>query len=167
MAKVLINSAYFNRRNPIDTIKDAINYLGTTELRKFISIVVISDLGTKKPNELVRTSIIRARMCERCGTVLNTKFSTDELFTLGLFSLMNAILDCKMEDILEHIALSKKMELALVGKNKEFNNILNIVVGFEQGNWENAFFTAISGKSIETKLPEFYFDSVKMANSFF
>ncbi|MCD4718666.1 MAG: HDOD domain-containing protein [Desulfobacula sp.] len=162
-----INSAYFNRQNPINTIKDAITYLGTNELRKFISIVVISDLSTKKPNELVRTSIIRARMCERCGTVLNTRFSIDELFTLGLFSLMDAILDCKMEDILEQIVLSEKMETALFGRDKEFKIILNIVKSFEQGNWKNAFFTAISGKSIETKLPEFYFDSVKMANSFF
>lgn len=162
-----INSAYFNRQNPIHTIKDAITYLGTDELRKFIHIVVISDLSADKPNELVRTSIIRARMCEKCGTVLKTNFSTDELFTLGLFSLLDAILDCKMEDILKHIAFSEKMETALLGKNKEFNIILNIVKGFEQGDWENTFFAAISGKFIETKLPEFYFDSVKMANSFF
>ena len=162
-----INSAYFNRQNPIDTIKDAISYIGTNELRKFICIVVISDLSTKKPNELVRISIVRAKMCERCGSVLNTKFSIDELFTLGLFSLLDAILDCKMEALLQHISLSDKMKTALLKKNKEFNNILNIVKGFEQGDWENAIFTDISDKPIESKLPEFYFESVKMANSFF
>jgi len=59
-----INSAYFNRPNPINTIKDAITYLGTDELKKFISIVVISKLSNNKPNELVRASIVRARMCE-------------------------------------------------------------------------------------------------------
>ena len=162
-----INSAYYYRLNPINTIKDAITYLGTNELRKFINIVVVSDLSTKKPNELVRSSIIRARMCEKCGSVMNTTFSTDELFTLGLFSLMDAILDCKMPDILNHIALSTKMNHALLGKNKEFNIILNIVAGFEQGDWDNIFFNTISGKSLELKLPDFYLDSVKMANSFF
>lgn len=162
-----INSAYFNRQNPINTIKDAITYIGTSELRKFISIVVISELSTNKPNELVRASIIRARMSEKCGTVLNTKFSMDELFTLGLFSLMDAILDCKMEDILQYITFSDKMKTALLRKDKEFNIILDIVKGFEQGSWGNKIFTALSGKSIETKLPGFYFDSVKMANAFF
>ncbi len=162
-----INSSYFNRKNPINTIKEAITYLGTDELRKFINIVVISDLNSKKPNELIRTSIIRARMCERCGSVLNTKFSTGELFTLGLFSLVDTILDCKMKEILQHITLSSKMRHALLGNEKEFNIILGIVMGFEQGKWENKFFTAISGKSIEAKLPTFYLDSLKMVNSFF
>lgn len=161
-----INSAYFTRRNSIDTIKDAITFLGTDELKRFINIVVISDLSSDKPNELVRTSIIRARMCERCGKVLNTNFSTDELFTLGLFSFMDAILDCKMETILSHIAFSEKMKKALLGQNKEFKIILNIVDIFEKGDWKNRIFDSISGKSLESKLPGFYIDSLKMADSF-
>jgi c-di-GMP-related signal transduction protein len=161
-----INSAYFTRRNSIDTIKDAITYLGTEELKRFINIVVISDLSATKPNELVRTSIIRARMCESCGKVLNTNFSTDELFTLGLFSFMDAILDCKMEIILSYIAFSEKMKEALLGQNKEFKIFLYIVDIFEKGDWKNRIFDSISGKSLESKLPGFYIDSLKMADSF-
>jgi len=162
-----INSAYFTRRNSINTIKDAITYLGTEELKRFINIVVISDLGANKPNELVRASIIRARMCESCGKVLNTSFSTDELFTLGLFSFMDAILDCKMESILNYIAFSEKMKQALLGQDKKFKMILSIVEVFEKGDWKNKIFDSISGKSIESKFPVFYMDSIKMADSFF
>jgi EAL and modified HD-GYP domain-containing signal transduction protein len=161
------NSAYFNRRIPIDTIKDAIAYIGGDELRKFIKVAVMSDLGAKKPNELIRISIIRARMCERCVKIFKTKFSGDELFTLGLFSLMDALLDCKMEDILGHIALSDKMKIALLGNDKKFNRILDIIIGFERGNWENSIFKAMSGSALETKLPNLYFDSVKMAEAFY
>ncbi len=162
-----INSAYFNRRNSINTIKDAITYLGTEELKRFINIVVIFDLGANKPNELVRASIVRARMCENCGKVLNTSYSMDELFTLGLFSFMDAILDCKMETILSYIAFSEKMKLALLGRDKEFKTILSIVEVFEKGDWKNRIFDFISGKNIESKFPAFYLDSIKMANSFF
>jgi EAL and modified HD-GYP domain-containing signal transduction protein len=162
-----INSAYFTRLYPIDTIKDALAFLGTDELRKFVNIVVISVLCSKKPDELVRASIIRARMCENCSKVLNTRFTGDELFTLGLFSFMDAVLDCKMEEILTHIAFSPKMKQALMGNDKEFNIILNIVKSFEIGNWTNKIFSALSGKSIELKLPGFYLESIKMANSLF
>jgi len=162
-----INSAYFARSNAIDTIKDAIAYLGTEELKRFINIVVISDLSADKPDELIRASIIRARMCESCGTILNTRFSKDELFTLGLFSFMDAILDCKMESILSHIAFSEKMKLALLGQNKEFKIILNIVEVFEKGDWANKILNSITGKSIESRLSNFYMDSIKMADSFF
>jgi EAL and modified HD-GYP domain-containing signal transduction protein len=160
-----INSAYFARLNPIDTIKDAIAYIGTDELRKFINIVVMSDLNTGKPNELIRNCVIRAKMCERFGGIFNTDLTQDELFMLGLFSLMDAMLDCGMEDILKHINFSDKMQNALLGNNKEFNKILNIVISIDQGNWDNNFFEYISGKAIESKLPDLYLDSVKMANS--
>lgn len=162
-----INSAYFNRLRPVDTIKDAIAYLGEDELRKFINVVVVSDIGAKKPNELLRISIIRASMCEKFSTVFKTKFTTEELFTLGIFSLMDALLDCEMKDILDQIAFSTKMKAALIGDDREFNRMLAIIVGFEKGNWGNAIFKAIAGSALEEKLPKLYFDSLKMSNAFY
>jgi len=162
-----INSAYFKRPNPINTLKDAITFLGTNELRKFINIVVTSDLCEKKPNELIRQSIIRARMCEQIGTVINKTYLPEELFTLGLFSLLDAMMDHKMDEILKQIGLSKKMKTALAGNDKGFNQILNMVKLFEQGDWGNSFFTTNANALIEKKLPRFYLDSLKMADSFF
>lgn len=161
-----INSAYYQRKTPINTIKDAITYLGEDELRRFIHVVVVSDLNQDKPNELIRSSIIRARMCEQCGTVLKSAFSTDELFTLGLFSFMGAILDMEMADILKNIYFSDKMKEALLERDKEFKRILAIVACVEQGDWQNSLFTVMAGTRIERKLPEFYLDALKMADSF-
>jgi EAL and modified HD-GYP domain-containing signal transduction protein len=162
-----INSAYFKRPNPINTLKDAITFLGIDELRKFINVVVVSDFCDTKPNELIRQSVIRARMCELCGSIIKTKFSTEELFTLGLFAFMDALLDRKMENILKHITFSEKIKNALLGNDRGFNKISNIAISFEKGDWKNNFFDIMSGTKIEAKLPMFYFDSVKMANSFF
>lgn len=162
-----INSAYFGRSLPINTIKDAITYLGMDELRKFIHIIAMADLGKHKPDELIRVSIIRARMCELCGTVLKTRFSTEELFTLGLFSLMDALLDKPMEEILKSTSFSKKIKNALLKKDKEFTKILTLIISFEQGNWTDKFYTMISNTPIEKKLPGFYLDAVRMVNCFF
>ncbi|MBU1342849.1 MAG: HDOD domain-containing protein [Proteobacteria bacterium] len=162
-----INSAYFGRPTPINTVKDAITYLGTDELKKFIHIVAVSDLSANKPTELIRSSVIRARMCEQCGTILKTSYTTEELFTLGLFSFMDAMLDSRMEDILKNIAFSDKIKTALIGKDKEFQKLLTIVKSFEQGDWKNKFYAVMSGTAIEKKLPEFYLDAIKMVNSFF
>ncbi len=162
-----INSAYFKRPTPINTIKDAITYLGVDELKKFINIATVSDLNADKPNELVRSAMIRARMCELCGTCLKTSFSTEELFTLGLFSHMDAMLDLPMEKILETISLSDKIKAALNGKDMEFKEIIHLVSGFEQGDWLKSLDTILSGFPIEDKLPEFYLDAIRMVNAFF
>jgi len=161
------NSAYFNRKIPIDTIKDAIAYIGVDELRKFINVVVVSDLGDAKPNELIRFSIIRARMCEKFNEIFKSKFSVDELFTLGLFSYMDALMDCKMEDILQHLSFSDKMKKALLGNDREFSRMLDIVIGFEQGNWDKPIFKVLKGSDIEKKLPGLYSEAINMANAFF
>lgn len=161
-----INSAYFNRPTPINTIKDAITFLGVDELRKFINVVAVSDLNENKPNELIRASVIRARMCEQCGSIIKTHFTTDELFTLGLFSSMDAMLDSEMEQILKNISFSDKIKTALLGQDKNFKKIVNIVINFEKGSWDSSFYKIISNTPIEKKLPEFYLDAIRMADSF-
>ena len=162
-----INSAYFYRPHPINTIKDAITYLGMDELKKFITIITVADLNTGRFNELLRRSVVRARMCERIGNVMHTEFSNDELFTLGLFTLMDALMNTQMELILEKVNFSTKMSDALLNKDKGFNLILHIIDCFEQGRWEKKIFKAITGKIVAQKLPGYYLDAVKMSDSLF
>lgn len=161
------NSAFFRRRIPIDTIKDAVNYIGEDELRKFINVVVVSDLGRTKPNELVRLSIIRARMCEHFKSIFQSKFSGEELFTLGLFSNMDAIMDCPMNAVLSHLSFSDKMKLALMGRDKEFTLMLDVISGFERGSWDTPVYKRLAGTAVEKKLPLLYADAIKMANAFY
>lgn len=159
-----INSAYFNRPNSLDTLKDAITFLGTDELKKFISIIAISDLCEHKPNELVRQSVIRARMCERFSTITDTRFSPEELFLLGLFSLIEAVLDRPMGDILENMCFSGKMRGALMGEDTDFNRIMDLVVCFEKGEWAHRKLSLIRGTRFEKQMLNIYFDSVRMAD---
>jgi len=162
-----INSAYFKRPTPINTIKDAMTFLGTDELKKFIHVAVISDLSENKPNELIRSSVIRARMCELCGRMLKTHFTTDELFTIGLFSYLDAILDNPMKKILVNISFSDKVKDALLGRDRQYNQINTLVTSFEKGEWDNRLYKLMDGRKIIEKLPEFYLDAIHMADSFF
>lgn len=162
-----INSAYFQRPNPVDTIKDAMMFLGIDELKKFISVVVVSDLNPGKPNELIRSSVVRARMCEQCGTMLKTHFSTEELFTIGLFSSMDAIMDMPMDEILTSISLSNKIKDALLGKDRQFTQLQALVTSVEQGKWTSPIYEKIEGVRLGSKLPEFYRDAIQMADAFF
>lgn len=162
-----MNCVYFKRTLPLSTIKDAISYLGENELKKFLTLIIFSDIGEQKPDELIRYSLVRARMCELCGSVLKSDYETDELFILGLFSYMDAILDKNMIDIVKYLCLSEKIKNALLGTDKNFNKILNIVKSVEQGNWNGIYLSILAGTPIEKKIPQFYFDAISLANSFF
>ena len=161
------NSAYFNRKIPIDTIKDAVAYIGEQELRNFVNVVVLTDLGTGKPNELIRLSITRAKLCEKLSRSITSKFTEDELFTLGLFSLMDALMDCRMDDVLDHLSFSDKMRKALLGEDAEFEKILDIITALEMGDWESTVFKKMKGSELEQQLPVLYSESINMANAFY
>ena len=78
-------------------------------------------------------------MCEHFNSIFQSKFSVEELFTLGLFSYMDAIMDCPMKEVLSHLSFSNKMNQALLGQDKEFSRMIGIVSGFERGEWDTPF----------------------------
>jgi len=59
-----INSAYYYLLNEVTSIKHALVYLGASGTRQFVSLIATAEIASDKPDELLRTSIIRARLCE-------------------------------------------------------------------------------------------------------
>ena len=135
-------------------------------MKKFLKLVAAAGITDEKPAELVVSAVIRARMLELIGNEIRTEFSSDELFTIGLFSLIDAMLDKKMEDIFKKISFSEKINNALLKKNEQINDILQTITNFKKGDWK--IYNVMSGKDAETykKLNEFYMDGIKMAEIF-
>ncbi len=158
-----LNSAYFNRIQPISSLRQAIAFLGARGIRQFISLVAIGQLTEGKPNELIRTSIIRARMLELIGTEL--KRDGGELFMLGLFSLVDAMLDNTMENLIPQMPLSDNISEALISRTGKIFRFLRIIESYELGLWEE-FDKNIADLSIlPEKVVDFYLEAVGWADS--
>ena len=127
-----INSAYFSLRNKIDSIPYAIAYLGETEVRRFITMLALSQMAAHKPAELVRLAVIRARFCEELARASHLKANPDELFMVGLFSLLSAMLDTKEEELFKKIPISKEALLTLTRLEGPLAVFLKTVIAYEQ-----------------------------------
>ena len=161
-----INSAYFSRMENISSIKQAIVLLGERELRRFLSLTAMTKLVSDKPDELVRVSIIRAKFCELMGGRGGLMVKPLALFTLGLFSLIDAIMDDSMENLMEKVPLSEGIKNALIYGRGELNHYLRLAVCYEKGDWEGvAKMAGILGLE-EEDLPRYYTDSIYWADSF-
>jgi c-di-GMP-related signal transduction protein len=160
-----MNSAYFRRLQEISSIKQAMVLLGQKGLRRFISLILMAQLASDKPEELLRTSIIRARLCELMGNEEAVSTNDSELFTLGLFSLIDAILDEGMEKLMGELPLSQSIKKALVSGEGELSDYLSLIRAYEMGDWK-IFSQTSSGLGIrEEKFPEYYMDAVGWADS--
>lgn len=129
-----INSAYFSRLSKIDSITHAIAYLGENEVRRFITMLAISEMSSNKPAELVRLAVIRAKFCEGLARASRKKQkpNPDELFMLGLFSLLHAMLDTSVEEVFSKIPVSSEVFLALTRREGPFAMFLETVFAYEE-----------------------------------
>ena len=159
-----LNSAYFARVQPVSSIKQAITFLGEKGVRLFVSLIATSKLAENKPSELMRTSIIRARFLENIGK--EKKMQGGDLFMLGLFSLLDAMLDNSMEYLVGKLPLSQQIKEALVFHTGPLYPFLNLVETYEACDW-NSFESLLHQLAIkDEKILDFYLDAINMADIF-
>lgn len=131
----LINSAAFGLRYKVSNILQALSLLGEREIRNWLSLLSISAMANDKPSELVASSLIRARFCDEASQLIGEKNQHSELFLMGLFSQLDAILDRPMEELLNEIQVSANVREALLDHAGVFYQILELAISLERGLW--------------------------------
>jgi EAL and modified HD-GYP domain-containing signal transduction protein len=160
-----INSPYYSRGQEIASIRQAVLRLGEAGIRRFIPILFMSAFAEDKPNELIRASVIRARFCELLWRNTNTQLRGPELFTLGLFSLIDAIMDESMDTLLDKLPFSKNISTALLSNTGEMSEYLNLVRAYETGNWITVSRHADTIGVDKDRIPVLYWDAVVWADT--
>jgi c-di-GMP-related signal transduction protein len=160
-----LNSAYFGLRHEVTSIGHALNLLGEKEIRKWAALVVLAHLGKDQPTELMRLSILRARFCESLAPKVNLAMRGSELFLMGLLSLMDVFLGRPLKEVLENIALSKEIKEALLGRENAHRLVLDLMVNYEKGAWENVSPLVTQLHLDENELPDTYAGAIEFVES--
>jgi c-di-GMP-related signal transduction protein len=162
-----INSAIFNRRSDINSIKQALMLLGEKEVKKWATLIAMVNLGQAKPEELVVQSMIRAKFCESMAAKTGLSSRADDAFLMGMFSLVDALSDQPLADILKDIPVKADIKDALLGRPNRLQEIYQYVLAYEQGDWAK-FSDAPSKLGIEVAdLLQVYMDAVEWAHKSF
>lgn len=127
-----LNSAWFYRLEKVKSINQAIAYLGEHELKHFLMLMIISEMTTNKPQELVRLAIVRAKFCELLATASGRFGKQNNLFLLGLFSLLDAMLDTPLEYLLEELPIDDLIKQALLKESGPLRPYLDAVITHER-----------------------------------
>ncbi|MCP5106652.1 MAG: HDOD domain-containing protein [bacterium] len=158
-----INSASYGFRVTISSIAHALLLLGEKELKKWLTIIVMSGIGSDKPQELMNTAVIRARFCELIASEFKPALQPWGYFLMGMFSLMDAFLDRPLEELLEELPLEEDIKAALLGRDPQARNVLEMVDAFEKARWEDIARSATECAIAEEKLAALYMDAVEWA----
>lgn len=119
----------------ITTIRHAAAMLGQKELKKWINTAVVNALYADKPSEITRVSLLRAKFAENLAPLFSLAMKKEELFLMGLFSVLDVILEKPMEEALEMVLVSKDIREALLDKKGKLAPALEFMSQYESANW--------------------------------
>ncbi len=133
-----VNSALFARQGEIQSIAHSLAILGDDAIRHWSALAALPVLAKDKPGELVTHSLVRARFCERLSQLAQVS-EHSRGFLVGLFSLLDALIDVPLEQALQqagvHTAISGAL-LGTEGKGGPLRDIYTLVCRYEAGDWK-------------------------------
>ncbi|QJR81449.1 EAL domain-containing protein [Alteromonas pelagimontana] len=158
-----INNPLFNKRNRITSLRHALNYMGEVEVKKFIALLALSNLSEGQPDELLQMSQVRAKYCELISLALREHDNPPTGFLTGLLSLLDAMMEQPMEDLLEKIPVDEKVKAALCGEQNLLKDCLQLVTFFEAAHWVGIKSFALKYNLKQKLLHRYYIESLKWA----
>jgi EAL and modified HD-GYP domain-containing signal transduction protein len=141
-----INSSYFGFPRKVESIQHAMIMVGLERIRVWVSLIALSKLDDK-PNALLVTALSRAKMCELLAVSSNMD-NIESYFTVGLFSVLDAIMERPMSDLLDTLPLSQDVNRALLNREGVMGMALQCVLDYEQGKWNAIKFDDLDNTTI-------------------
>ena len=120
----------------ITSVRHAAAMLGQTELKRWINTAITKELCSDKPSEITRLSLIRARFAENLASVFHMPDQSDEFFLMGLFSVLDIMLDRPIEEAIDGVRVSQPIHDALVNNTGSFAPVYHFLKEYENASWQ-------------------------------
>jgi len=129
-----INSAAFGMRRKIESVQQALSLLGLANIQQWLSVMLLATVGSEKPLELIKVTLLRGRVLENIADLHDPKRKAD-YFILGLFSLLDTLLGIPMEDALDKLCLPGDIREGLLDPESPKGKVLALVEALENDDW--------------------------------
>jgi c-di-GMP phosphodiesterase len=121
--------------------------------------VALVSVGMLKSSDLLLSALVRARFCELVSSRIPRTQS--DLFLVGMFSMMDAMLELSMEEILEKVPLDKDIKSVLLGHGGRLQPVYELMLAQEAGNWEAARQAAARLSLAESETGELWWQALQ------
>jgi EAL and modified HD-GYP domain-containing signal transduction protein len=155
-----VNSAYVGLPNRVDSIEHAACLVGIDRIRTWATLIIMAS-GQTQATEILVIALVRAKMCERLGYRLGAS-SPEKYFTMGLLSVLEALYESSMQDIIDKLPLHEDITDALVNGTGEMGMVLSCVKAYEEGEWMELKPLQLDPSTIR----DFYVEAIDWANHF-
>ena len=154
----LSNSGYYSFSTEVKSLRQAISLIGLDTMRGWMSLILMTSLQDKPP-ELTNIALQRARMSESLAKAYGQP-QPEIFFLIGLFSVLDALMDQPMDQIVNELNLSETIKGALLRYEGLPGLVLRAIIAYEKGDWQ----TVKLLNAPDEVLTSIFLDSIKWAN---
>jgi EAL and modified HD-GYP domain-containing signal transduction protein len=122
------NSAFLGARTPVSSVRAALVRLGTRTVQQWATVLTLAGIRDA-PAELITTGLLRARTCQLL--VGGEGDRADRAFMSGLFSVLDALLQAPMDEVLDALSLDAAVVDALLERSGPEGQALAAVLAYE------------------------------------
>lgn len=163
-----LNSANFSFATKVTSIRQAVVLAGWKPIRNWLRLIILTDMTpSEKSQELAYLSAHRAKLFETAALGGGYEEESDKLFMLGLFSLLDAMLDTKMDTIVSHLPVEDDVKAALCGQTNHYSLWIDLAKAIESSDWDEVGTTAKALNLLPGTVAVSYQHAFTWADSFF
>ena len=130
-----INSPGCGMVQKIRSIAHALVILGHDQLYRWLTLLLFSSgQSDGRSQALLKNALVRARLVEMLGRRRLPPRECEGLFIVGIFSLLDALLNVPMRKAVDHLNLPEPVLQALVERKGEYAPFLMLAEACEEGN---------------------------------
>ncbi len=159
------NAAANGLRTPITSVRHALVLLGRDQIVRAVSLLAMSSLLDGVPSELTVSSLVRARLLESLAGSGALDGSPLDLFLLGMFSRLEAVLGESFGEALAVISVSDAVRSTLLGAPGPLQRAITLAVAHERGDWPTMLEVARELAIDPATITRRYRDAVAFADS--
>ncbi len=163
-----LNSANFSFATNVTSIRQAIVLTGWKPIRNWLRLIILTDMTpSEKTQELSYLSAHRAKLFETAALGGGYEDESDKLFMLGLFSLLDAMLDTEMKSIVKHLPVDDEIKAALGGEDNRYSLWIELAKAIESSDWDEVGIKAKALNLLPGTVAVSYQHAFTWADSFF
>lgn len=147
--------------NEIRSIKHALVMLGLREVERWVALLMIQGLNKNKPSEVFKMALFRSKFGEILAEKVGKAERKTEIAMMGMFSLIDTILDRPLKVVLDEIPIARDIKDAMLGIDNEFRDLYLLIVNYEKGSWDQMEEYGRKCNIDSAKLPGYYIEAIE------
>lgn len=127
----LLNSAFFCAPSRVESIHHGVNFFGLQRIKNWATVIVMNSVDFL-PHEILPLGAYRARLAETLAQAMKRP-NASQYYLVGLFSILDALFDCTMEQIITPLHLHDEISRALTKHEGPAGELLHWILSIDQG----------------------------------